>query len=206
VVGLDGCGTLSAATRCPSGARCAAATMQPMTEVRTAHTAELDPATLASARAMLNDVFDGDLTDQDWEHALGGMHALAWEGTELIGHAAVIQRRLIYGGRALRTGYIEAVGVRADRRGRGHASTLMRVLERYVRTAYDIGALASSDAAKDLYATLGWRRWVGQLTALTPDGIVRTAGEEGCVFVLPVTVPLDLDGELTCDWRDGDVW
>jgi hypothetical protein len=24
--------------------------------------------------------------------------------------------------------------------------------------------------------------------------------------VFEVTVPLDLSGELTCDWRDGDVW
>jgi hypothetical protein len=24
--------------------------------------------------------------------------------------------------------------------------------------------------------------------------------------VLPVAMELDLTGELTCDWRDGDVW
>ena len=51
--------------------------------------------------------------------ALGGLHALAWDDETLIGHAAVIQRRMIYGGRALRTGYVEGVGVRADRQGRG---------------------------------------------------------------------------------------
>jgi len=26
------------------------------------------------------------------------------------------------------------------------------------------------------------------------------------VHVLPVTVPLDRTGALTCDWRDGDLW
>jgi aminoglycoside 2'-N-acetyltransferase I len=41
---------------------------------------------------------------------------------------------------------------------------------------------------------------------LTPTGISRTPDADGCVYVLPLTVPLDLDGELTCDWRDGDVW
>jgi aminoglycoside 2'-N-acetyltransferase I len=35
---------------------------------------------------------------------------------------------------------------------------------------------------------------------------VRTPGEAGAVYVLPVTVDLDVTGELTCDWRDGDVW
>jgi len=30
--------------------------------------------------------------------------------------------------------------------------------------------------------------------------------DDGGIDVLPVSVPLDLSGELTCDWRDGDVW
>ena len=81
-----------------------------MAELHTAHTAELDAATLTAARALLYDVFD-DMTDHDWEHALGGVHALVWEGADLIGHASVIQRRLLNGGLALRTGYVEGVGV-----------------------------------------------------------------------------------------------
>ena len=92
-----------------------------MTAVRTAHTADLDAATLEAARALLYDVFD-DMTEHDWEHSLGGVHAIAWEGDELVGHAAVVQRRLLHGGRALRAGYIEGVGVRADSRRRGHGA------------------------------------------------------------------------------------
>jgi aminoglycoside 2'-N-acetyltransferase I len=34
----------------------------------------------------------------------------------------------------------------------------------------------------------------------------RTAEDDGGVFVLPVAPGLDLRGDLTCDWRDGDVW
>ena len=174
--------------------------------VQVAHTAELEPAALAAARALLEDVFAGDLHETDWEHALGGMHALAWEGEALIGHASVIQRRLIHAGRALRTGYVEGVGVRADRRGRGIGSALMSALEDVIRRAYDLGALGATEEAERLYQSHGWRRWEGRLSALTPSGIVRTAEDEGAVFVLPVTVQLDLTGELTCDWRDGDVW
>jgi aminoglycoside 2'-N-acetyltransferase I len=90
-------------------------------QLRTAHTADLDAEVLQTGRALLYDVFD-DMTDDDWEHSLGGMHALVWEGGELIGHASVIQRRLLHGGRSWRAGYVEGVGVRADRRGRGHGS------------------------------------------------------------------------------------
>ena len=176
-----------------------------MTELRTAHTAELDAATLDAARALLYEVFD-DMTDQDWEHALGGVHALLWEDGELIGHASVIERRLLHGGRALRAGYVEGVGVRADRRRRGHGTAIMETLERVVRGAYDLGALGATDEAADFYEARGWKRWRGPTSVLTPTGIERTEEEDGSVYVLPLVVPLDLSGELTCDWREGDVW
>lgn len=101
-----------------------------MADVHTAHTAELDTATFAAARRLLYEVFD-DMTDHDWEHALGGVHALAWEQGELVGHASLVQRRLLHRGRALRTGYVEGVGVRADRRRRGYAAAMMDALSRW---------------------------------------------------------------------------
>ncbi len=151
-------------------------------------------------------MFPGDFYESDWEHSLGGLHALAWDDETLIGHAAVVQRRMIYGGRALRTGYVEGVGVRADRQGRGVGGALMSALENVIGSAYDLGALGATDQAQPMYLAHGWQRWEGRLSALTPSGIVRTADEEGVVFVLPVAVELDLTAELTCDWRDGDVW
>ena len=172
--------------------------------IRTAHTAELDRATLDAARALLELVFAGELTDDDWEHSLGGIHALAYHDGTLVGHAALVQRRLIYKQRALRAGYVEGVGVHPDHRRRGHANTLMAALERYVDAGYEIGALGASDEAVPLYEGRGWRRWEGPLYALTPTGRVRTPEEEGAVFVRARDV--DLTEALTCGWRDGDVW
>ena len=176
-----------------------------MTGVRTAHTADLDAATLRAARALLYEVFD-DMTEDDWEHSLGGVHALAYDDGELVGHAAVGQRRLLHGGRALRAGYVEGVGVRAARRRRGHGAAMMEALERVVRGAYELGALGATDEAARFYAARGWERWRGPLSAMTPGGIARTPDEDGAIYVLPGAAELDLDGELTCDWRDGDVW
>src|SRR5450756_114947 len=113
-----------------------------MTRLQVAHTADLSTGTLETARALLYTVFD-DMTDGDWEHCLGGMHALVWEGDELIGHASLIQRRLLHGGRTLRAGHVEGVGVRADRRRRGHGAAMMNELERMIRGAYDLGALGA---------------------------------------------------------------
>ena len=171
-----------------------------------AHTADLDAGTLAAARALLDAVFDPEMTDEDWEHALGGIHAVVVEDGEIIGHASVVQRRMLHGGHAWRTGYVEGVGVRADRRGRGHGTAMMAALERVVRSAYDLGALGSTDEAAAFYLARGWVRWEGPCFAFTPDGVVRTADEEGFVFVLPASAQLDPAGALTCDWRDGDVW
>jgi len=177
-----------------------------MVRVTTAHTAFVEPPVLRAARALLDDVFAGEMTDADWEHALGGIHALAWDEDVLIGHASVIQRRLWLGGRALRTGYVEGVGVRADRRRRGVGAALMDALEPVIRGAYDLGALGSTDMAMGFYAARGWQLWQGPSSALTPRGIERTPDDDGGIYVLPVTVELDLTAEITADWRDADVW
>ena len=85
--------------------------------------------------------------------------------------------------------------MRADHRRRGHASEMMEALERVIRDAYEVGALGATDEAKLFYAGRGWRLWGGPLSALTPDGVVRTPDEQGGVYVLPVEgVPLDLSG------------
>jgi len=177
-----------------------------VTELQSAHTSDLDAATLQAAHDLLVDVFAGDIDDHDWEHALGGIHALVWEDGELVGHAAVIQRRLMHGGRALRAGYVEGVGVRADRQRRGHGTALMAAMARVIRGAYDLGALGATDAATALYSATGWRPWTGPCHALTPDGLVRTEEEDGSIWVLETGVALDRSGTLTCDWRDGSVW
>lgn len=170
------------------------------------HTAHLPRPVLASVRTLVEAAFEGRFTDHDWDHALGGLHALAWDGDDLVGHGSVVQRRLWHQGRTLRTGYVEAVAVRADRRRRGHGNTVMAAVERVIRGAYEVGALGASDEGMALYQARGWRRWEGPTSALTPDGIVRTPDDDGGIFVRPVDATLDLTGELTCDWRPGEVW
>jgi aminoglycoside 2'-N-acetyltransferase I len=180
--------------------------MSEMSRVVTAHTADLDEATLDAARALLYEVFADEMTEDDWDHCVGGVHALAYEDRELVGHGSVVQRQLLHGGRALRTGYVEGVAVREARRRRGHGAAVMAELERVARGAYELGALGATDEAAAFYANRGWQLWRGPTSALTPDGIRRTEGDDGSVYVLPVHVKLDLTRELTCDWRAGDVW
>ncbi len=177
-----------------------------MTELRAAHTADLDAKTKAAVRGLMDAAFGG-VSDDTFENVLGGVHALVFdEDGELVGHGSVVQRRLLHAGRALRTGYVEGVAVRADRRRRGHGALIMTSLERVIRAAYQLGALGASAEGSRLYTARGWQLWRGPSSALTPDGIRRTADKDGVIYVLPVSVPVDVSGELVCDWRPGALW
>ncbi len=173
---------------------------------RLVHTANLDSETRQRVWQMVTAAFAGDFTDNDWEHALGGMHALIWQHGAIVGHAAVVQRRLINRGHALRCGYLEAVAVREDCRGRGLAHALLDGIEQVIRGAYQLGAVSSSAPARRVYTARGWLPWTGASSALAPTGPVRTPEDDGTVLVLPAGIDPDTSTELMCDWRDGNVW
>jgi aminoglycoside 2'-N-acetyltransferase I len=179
------------------------------TQVHTArlvHTADLESEARQRAHEMVYEAFAGEFTDTDWDHALGGMHALIWHHNAIIAHGAVVQRRLLYRGAALRCGYVEAVAVREDWRGQGLAIAILDACEQVIRGSYQLGALSSSDRGRRLYTLRGWLPWQGPTSVIAPAGTTRTPDDDGSVFVLPVGITLDPTAELACDWRDGDVW
>jgi aminoglycoside 2'-N-acetyltransferase I len=179
------------------------------TQVHTArlvHTADLDAETRAGARQMVIDAFGDTFRISDWDHALGGMHALIHYHGALIAHAAVVQRRLLHQGKSLRCGYVEAVAVREDWRGQGLGGAVMDAVEQVIHGAYELGALTATAMGRPLYLSRGWLPWQGPTSVLTVDGTKRTPDDDAILLVLPVSAELDATAELTCDWRDGDVW
>jgi aminoglycoside 2'-N-acetyltransferase I len=178
--------------------------MANVTELRTAHTADLDASARSAIRQLMDAAFGG-VSDDTFDNALGGVHALIFEDGDLIAHGSVVQRRLLHNRLALRTGYVEGVAVREDCRRRGHGATVMTELERVIRAAYQLGALGASAAGSLLYASRGWQPWQGPCSAMTPAGIMPTP-MDGSVYVLPVSVPVDVTGELTCDFRLAALW
>jgi aminoglycoside 2'-N-acetyltransferase I len=178
-----------------------------MPRVTVAHTSQLDAATLEAAWVLVRDAFSpGGFTEVDWDHALGGMHALVRDGEELVAHGSVVLRRFGHAGRTWRVGYVEAVAVAHGARRRGHGAAVMAALEPVIRGGYEFGALSATDEGAPLYRAQRWQLWRGPVLALTPSGPVRSPDEDGAVHVLPGAAALDLDGELICDWRDGDLW
>jgi aminoglycoside 2'-N-acetyltransferase I len=74
---------------------------------------------------------------------------------DLHADAKAAVRHLLHDWRALRTGYVEGVAVRADRRCRGHSAVIMAALERVVRSAYQLIALGASAEGSCLYVARG---------------------------------------------------
>jgi aminoglycoside 2'-N-acetyltransferase I len=186
----------------------ARARLSPTVEVHRSRTDELSAAELRQARELMHAAYGDRFDDVDWEHALGGVHALVLEDGALAGHAAVVKRRLLHQGRSIRTGYLEALGVRGDRRRRGYAAAAMRAVEETIDAAEELGALSDGTGIEGFYQRRGWLTWAGPTFVDCPDGVVWTPDDDGGVLVwrTPASPPLDLSAPLGCDWREGDVW
>jgi aminoglycoside 2'-N-acetyltransferase I len=160
-----------------------------------------------AARGLMQRAFDGDFSDDDWEHGLGGRHFLVLDDQLLVAHASVVERPFGVAGRGtVRTGYLEAVATEPARQGEGHGSMVVRAATGHVREGYELGALSTGEPG--FYERLGWQRWRGKTFVDAAEGRLRTAEEDDGVLVLLTdrTEDLDLSGDLVCDWRRGDVW
>ena len=162
---------------------------------------------LRDLRTFLDGVFVDDFSDDDWNHALGGLHAwVSGDAGLLISHGSVVPRTIECDGHHLNVGYVEAVATLAERRREGHGSTVMVRLNTAIQEGYDLGVLSTGTPA--FYETLGWERWRGPTFVDTPRGRERTADDDGDVMILRTSRSprLDLDRAIVCDWRAGDVW
>jgi aminoglycoside 2'-N-acetyltransferase I len=177
-----------------------------MAQFRVAVSAAVPPPLLQDFRAMLDIAFDGDFSDDDWAHALGGTHV--WiEGPEgVVSHGALVERTLVCSDHVVRVGYVEAIATAPIHRRLGHASDVLRHINGLIREQYALGAL--STGTPEFYERLGWERWRGPTFANGPHGLERTPEDDGAILVLrtPRSPRVDLDGDIIADWRAGDVW
>lgn len=167
----------------------------------------LAAGTRGAIRALLDAAFDGDFSDDDWAHALGGTHALIVDGDAVIAHASVVPRDLEVGAQRIRVGYVEAVAVRPDRQRTGLGTSVMRALAEVIARDHALGALSTGEW--HFYERLGWKRWRGETWVRhADDRRERTPDDDDSLMVLrtPRTPPLDPSAALTCDARSGDAW
>ncbi len=162
-------------------------------------------AIVAAIRAMLDRAFDGEFSDDDWCHAIGGHHVMVYRrGWVLVAHASVVHRRLWIDGIAHGVGYVEAVATVPEAQRLGFGTLAMEEIGRVIDRHHDFGVL--STGAREFYERLEWRRWRGPTAVQLASGeIVRTPDDDGGVMVRS-RAPLDFDASITCGERTGDDW
>lgn len=170
---------------------------------------ELHPEQVAALRGLFDAAWGSDpemFSEEDWDHAFGGLHFILEESETIVTHASVVERELHTSGHRLAAGYVEAVATQPTHQGRGYGSAVMREVNEYIDHTFQLGALGTGRLA--FYARLGWVVWKGPTFVRRDSGLVRTAEEDGNVLVrlTPTSPPLDLSEPISCDWRPGDVW
>ena len=177
-----------------------------MAALHEASTGALLPSLLQEIRALLDHTFDGRFTDDDWDHAVGGVHVWVSESGRVVSHGSLLERTLTCSGEGLRVGYVEAVATAATHRRQGYGSMVMHRLAELIHERHALGALSA--ATSSFYEALGWERWRGPTFMDGPRGRERTPRDDGDVMILRTSRSprLDLDGKIVCDWRAGDVW
>jgi aminoglycoside 2'-N-acetyltransferase I len=182
----------------------------PMPTLRQVRTPDLTRHELASIRSLCDAVWGGPdepFGDEDWQHALGGVHVFIQEDGDVIAHGSVVPRTLHTCGLDLATGYVEAVATLPAQQGRGHGTQIMRAVGAYIDRSLPLGALCTG--APGFYQRLGWLLWEGPTSVRTNEGEEGYRLEDGAVLVrlTPSSPPtIDLTTPISCDWRPGDAW
>ena len=171
-----------------------------------AETPALTAAALESLHHLWTQAFGGRFTEEDADHALGGIHALVVEGGRVLAHAAAVPRTLLVEDRPLRTAYVEAVATLPTHQGRGLGRRVMLAVQEQVRGRFELGALSTGSSG--FYERLGWERWRGPTYVLRDGTRVRTVDEDDGLMVLRFGPSSDVDpaAPIACHDRPGDAW
>jgi aminoglycoside 2'-N-acetyltransferase I len=174
--------------------------------IRLFTTAEASDDLLREIRHLLEEAFDGDFSDDDWEHSLGGWHVVVADGGFAVSHAAVVPRVLDVGGRPFHAGYVEAVATAPGRQREGLGALAMGELARVLQREFELGAL--STGLHEFYARLGWERWRGPTFVRAGAEAIRTEDEDDGVMVLRFgpSAGIDVAAPISCEARHGDDW
>ena len=156
-------------------------------------------------RNLLNDAYEGDFSEQDWQHTFGGARFIGTLDEQIVAHAAVVPRAVLINDLPMTIGYLEGVAVSSKFQGQRLGSQLLQYVSDFCRSNYEISMLSTDEF--DFYGKFGWQRFNGtsgvmqdSMKTLTPeedDGLMYLAGKS--------TKSIEISTAY-CDWREGDCW
>ena len=161
---------------------------------------------LGRVRRLVDEAFEGDFSEEDWAHTVGGWRVILLDGDVPVAHAAVVPRVLWVAERQFRAGYVEGVATHPAQQHEGLGSLVMARATEVVRERFELGALSTGSRA--FYERFGWEPWRGPSFVRDATELIRTADEDDGVMVLRFgsSTGIDLAAAIVCQRRSGDDW
>lgn len=159
----------------------------------------------ASLRELLNDAFDGDFAEADWQHTLGGIRFVGHLDNHLVAHGAVVARKMEVDDQVIEVGYVEGIAIAPRYWGKGYGSKLMEEITRYCNSKYSISILSTDE--QTFYKKHGWSNFDGESYVSINGTVTRSAEEdEGLMMLFGLDQTMVSPRKVVCESRAGDAW
>ena len=159
----------------------------------------------SALQSLMSEAFEGDFSEEDWQHTFGGMRFLGYMDNQLIAHGAVIQRWMDVDGERKLVGYVEGIAVTPTLWRKGFGSLLMAELTTYCRSEFPLSMLSTGE--KDFYRRHGWSDFAGESYVSNAGVEIRTEDEdEGLMYLLGASQDNVSPRKVVCESREGDAW
>lgn len=169
------------------------------------HDSDLTTKVKSSLQRILDEAFEGDFSDEDWQHTCGGLRFLGYTGDQLIAHGAVVKRWMEVDGNRLLVGYVEGVAVAPSLWGKGIGSLLMAELSSYCKSEFQLSMLSTDE--KYFYRKNGWLDFMGRSYVFEGGIEIESVDEnEGLMYLHGLNQFKDGPQKVVCESRDGDAW
>jgi aminoglycoside 2'-N-acetyltransferase I len=159
----------------------------------------------SALQSLMSEAFEGEFSEEDWQHTFGGMRFLGYVDNQLIAHGAVIQRWMDVEGERKLVGYVEGIAVTPTLWRKGFGSLLMAELTTYCRSEFPLSMLSTGE--KDFYRRHGWSDFAGESYVFNKGVEIRTEDEdEGLMYLLGSSQDNVGPRKVVCESRAGDAW
>ena len=156
-------------------------------------------------RRLLNEAFEDDFSEEDWQHTHGGVRFLGHLDGHLISHGAVVPRTIEVDESDLIIGYVEGIAVAPTYWHKGYGSLLMAEITSYCLSEFSLSMLSTSE--KGFYRKHGWSDFEG-MSYVLKDGVeIRSEDEdEGLMYLPGLSRNTGSPKNAICESRVGDSW
>lgn len=160
---------------------------------------------LNDIRKLLIDAYEGDFSEEDWLHTIGGVRFLATVDDVIVAHCAVITREMMINNRPITVGYLEGMAVSIHFQGKGIGSHLLAEISQFCRSSFELSMLSTDEF--DFYGKFGWKKFVGVSGVNENKVQTRTPDEdENLMYLWGNSVSEQPIYTAYCDLRAGDSW